>query len=204
MARTREFDETEVLEKARDLFWERGYGATSIDDLEKHLGISRSSLYRTFGGKRQLYDRTLTTYQDENLGRLRDLLLDTSDLRQALIDLFTSAARASHPECQTGARGCYVVNATTEMANSCTEALNFVATNRERFVAILTDALAGAQVRGKLDERSNAEELADYLFVCYNGLQVIVQTRIEREKLVKAVVRAVESLPWHPTNATTK
>lgn len=196
MARSKAFDTDRVLAKARDLFWQRGYTATSIQDLERRLGISRSSLYRTFGGKRQLYDQTLVAYQRENLSSLRGALLETDDLRRALDELFRSAALEQHPDCRTKSRGCYVVNATTEMANSCSEALHFVARNRERFVAILTEALAGAQVRGELDERSDAGELANYLFVCYNGLQVVVQTQIERDKLVRVMKRAVEGLPW--------
>jgi len=168
MARHREFDEELVLDKARDLFWERGYTATSIGDLEQHLGISRSSLYRFFGGKRELYDKTLARYQDENLGSLQ----------------------------HSKARGCYVVNATTEMANSCTEALGFVANNRERFVDIMQNVLARAQVQGKLKKQANPTELANYLFLCYSGLQVVVQTNIDRQELVKTVRRSVASLPW--------
>ena len=68
MPRETAFDETIILERARDLFWEKGYTATSIQDLEQALGIRRSSIYNTFGGKRQLYDRTLAQYQEENLG----------------------------------------------------------------------------------------------------------------------------------------
>ncbi|MFT5998223.1 MAG: TetR/AcrR family transcriptional repressor of nem operon [Neolewinella sp.] len=196
MARTKEFDEQTVLEKARDLFWERGYTATSIRDLEQHLGISRSSIYLFFGGKRELYDRTLAAYCEENMARLGKTLQEGPDLRQALIELFTESARQSHPDCKAQARGCYVVNATTEMANSCSEALRFVAENREQFVAIMQAALARAQEQGKLNEQADPAELANYLFVCYNGLQVVVRTNIEREVLVKAVVRSVEGLPW--------
>ncbi|WP_020566828.1 TetR/AcrR family transcriptional regulator [Neolewinella persica] len=196
MARTKEFDEQVVLEKARDLFWERGYTATSIRDLEEHLGISRSSIYMFFGGKRELYDRTLAAYRDENMTRLEKTLGAAEDLRQALIDLFTATARQSHPDCKAQARGCYVVNATTEMANSCAEALSFAAESREQFVAIMKAALARAQEQGKLEEQADPAELANYLFVCYNGLQVVVQTNIERATLVKAVVRGVEGLPW--------
>lgn len=196
MARTREFDERQVLEKARDLFWEHGYSATSIQDLEKYLGISRSSLYRTFGGKRELYDRTLAVYQEENLGHLQKALLNSHNLRDTLTELFTKTALMKHPGCQTGSRGCYIVNATTEMANACSDALRFVAKNRERFVAIMEDALARAQVQGELEEQSNPADLANYLFVCYNGLQVVVQTQIERSVLVKTVQQTIHGLPW--------
>ena len=196
MPREIAFDETTILARARDLFWEQGYTATSIQDLEKALGIRRSSIYNTFGGKRELYNRTLQQYQEENLGRLRELLHGAPDLRVALVDMFVHAATQEHPECLAKARGCYIVNATTEMANSCADALNFVSDNRQRFTSILKEALARSQVQSQLDAGSNVDELADYLFLCYNGLQVLVQTGIEREALVRAVSRCVDSLPW--------
>ena len=196
MPRKKAFDESAVLAKARDLFWERGYTATSIGDLEKALGISRSSIYASFGDKRALYDKTLAAYQHENLGRLKITLDETSDLRKTLHELFLSAATIKNTACQTGSRGCYVVNATTEMANACPEALNFVVANRKRFVVTMQDALARAQVQGTLDEQADPTDLANYLFVCYNGLQVVVQTGIEREALIKAVRHGVDALPW--------
>ena len=197
MARTKAFDVDQVLAKARDLFWERGYTATSIGDLEKALGISRSSLYQTFGGKRQLYDRTLSAYQDENLARLQALLVASDrPLRATLVEMFTFAATRIDSHCTSTARGCYMVNATTEMANSCSDALNILSGNREKFVAILSDALALARVRGELPESVEMGELANYLFVVYNGLQVVVQTSIDRKDLTTAVLRAVDSLPW--------
>lgn len=196
MPRTRAFDETEVLLRARDLFWEHGYTATSIDDLEKHLGISRSSLYRTFGGKRQLYDRTLGNYQQENLGRLRETLFEAPRLRERLQELFTGTALRHDAKCKSGSRGCYIVNVTTEMANACSRALDFVAANREQFVVILRGALLHAQQLGQLRPEADCTALANYLFLCYNGLQVVVQTNADRATLVKAVALAIEGLPW--------
>ncbi|MEO0733810.1 MAG: TetR/AcrR family transcriptional regulator [Bacteroidota bacterium] len=196
MARTKAFDETTVLEKARDLFWKQGYTATSIKELEEHLGISRSSLYRFFGGKRALYDRTLAIYQHEGHGQLRKALAGNDNVRQALRDLLVGTALQSHPECKSKARGCYVVNATTELANICGEALNFVAENRQQFAVIVQDALARAQVQGQLDPSADSVELADYVFMLYNGLQVVVQTGIERTALVRAVERGIAALPW--------
>jgi TetR/AcrR family transcriptional repressor of nem operon len=110
--------------------------------------------------------------------------------------MFTTAARQTHPDCKAQARGCYVVNATTEMANSCSDSLGFVSGNREQFVAIMQAAFARAQEQGMLDKQADPVELANYLFVCNNGLQVAVQTNIEREALVKAMVLSVKGLPW--------
>ena len=195
MARHREFDEELVLDKARDLFWERGYTATSIGDLEQHLGISRSSLYGFFGGKRELYNKTLIRYQEDNLSQLEQKLTDSKDPQETLTQLFVNTA-LQHADCHSSSRGCYIVNATTEMANSCTEALSFVAGNREAFVRIMQNFVARTQVQGKLSKQANPIELANYLFLFYNGLQVVVQTNIDRQELVKVVRRSVGALPW--------
>ena len=82
------------------------------------------------------------------------------------------------------------------MANSCTEALSFVAGNREAFVRIMQNFVARTQVQGKLSKQANPIELANYLFLFYNGLQVVVQTNIDRQELVKVVRRSVGALPW--------
>lgn len=57
MARTREFDEEKVLEAAMQLFWEKGYEATSLSDLTARMGIQRPSIYSTFGDKRSYLKR---------------------------------------------------------------------------------------------------------------------------------------------------
>ncbi|MFE0856924.1 TetR/AcrR family transcriptional regulator [Streptomyces mutabilis] len=53
--RPREFDKEQTLERALKLFWSRGYGATSIQDLVDALSVERGSLYGTFGDKRRFY-----------------------------------------------------------------------------------------------------------------------------------------------------
>src|SRR5277367_142217 len=63
MARTKDFDENEVLGKAINIFWYKGYNGTSMQDLVDGLGISRSSLYDTFGDKHSLYVKALESYQ---------------------------------------------------------------------------------------------------------------------------------------------
>ncbi len=58
----KQFDTDRALERARDLFWRRGYDGTGIAELEATLEIGRKSLYDTFGNKRALYLRSLEHY----------------------------------------------------------------------------------------------------------------------------------------------
>ena len=62
MARLREFDYDEVLESAMNLFWRRGYQATSITDIESATGLTKGSIYKAFDNKRDLFVKCLERY----------------------------------------------------------------------------------------------------------------------------------------------
>ena len=64
MARHKEFDQDIALDKAMTLFWQKGYEATSIQDLVDHMGIGRRSLYDTFNSKHDLFIAALDRYRD--------------------------------------------------------------------------------------------------------------------------------------------
>ena len=66
MARKKEFDEVEVLDKALDVFWKKGYSATSIQDLVDSMGINRASIYDTWGDKHNLYVESLKRYRQKS------------------------------------------------------------------------------------------------------------------------------------------
>lgn len=65
MGRVRVFDENTAIRAARDVFWERGYASTSLAELQAATGLSRSSVYGTFGSKRGLFEAVTHNYLDE-------------------------------------------------------------------------------------------------------------------------------------------
>ena len=185
MPRPRQFDEAAVLERARDLFWERGYAATSIQDLEKGLGIKRSSLYSVFGSKRALYERTLRKYQADNLAYLRAHFARGGDLRDAVRAMFMRAvdAQLHDPDRPVG---CYIVGATSELAAVDAEIFAFIADNRAVFVDILTTAFTDQG-----HAAAEAATTANFLFTFYNGLQIAIKTGMDRAALCRVVDTAV-------------
>ncbi|MCV0425140.1 MAG: TetR/AcrR family transcriptional regulator [Roseibium sp.] len=107
--RPRNFDEAAVLEIAIRVFWQNGYEATSLDDLTKAMGLSRSSFYSAFGCKQTLFLRALEHYSRNGIRNLKNVA-DTADgnaveaMMQALSDP------------QGGTQGCMLVNCITELA----------------------------------------------------------------------------------------
>lgn len=85
MARKKEFEYEEKLNVAMNLFWEQGYHVTSLSDLENHMKINRSSIYPTYGYKKELLLKCLDKYQQSKLSEYQEFLQDSSN--NALDDL---------------------------------------------------------------------------------------------------------------------
>lgn len=71
MARSRKFDEDQVVRASRDLFWPQGYAGMSLDDLGETTGLGRGSLYNTFGDKHIMFLRSLDDYCTEAFDGVR-------------------------------------------------------------------------------------------------------------------------------------
>src|ERR1051326_3516607 len=112
MARHKEFDREEALQKAMEVFWERGYEATSIQDLVEQMGINRQSLYDTFGDKHALYLAALDHYREVEGGKMFKLLERQGSVKKTLRKLFGGVV-----ECSVGGghrRGWFLGNAMSE------------------------------------------------------------------------------------------
>src|ERR1700733_563742 len=114
MARTKDFDETQVLAKAIKLFWQKGYNGTSMQDLVDALGISRSSLYDTFGDKHQLYIKALESYEQAETAKRNKALDKSIPARTAIRQLLDYTLQDLISDKQH--KGCFLTNAAVENA----------------------------------------------------------------------------------------
>ena len=169
MGRPKAFRPDEVVDRAKDVFWERGYQATSIADLETATGLDRSSLYHAFGSKQALFEVAAGRYVDENIdGRLRQLREPSAGLN-AISDFFDGMATSfgAHPE--LAARGCLVVNAVAERAGRDENATSAGASYRDLFRAAFENALLAAASRGEIGQ-ARVDPLARILTSMAMGL----------------------------------
>src|SRR5688572_23098070 len=94
MSRPREFDTEDVLDKATRLFWRRGYGGTSLHELEAAMGIGRTSIYAAFGGKEDLFLQVVDHYDARYSRQLRDALAAGGPVRDAVRRYFDALLAA--------------------------------------------------------------------------------------------------------------
>jgi len=175
MARPKEFDTTEVLNKALEIFWYKGYEATSIQDLTKHLGIGRQSLYDTFGGKRQLFFAALKRYTEQKTTYVVSILEKTSSGKAAIERVFRELVKTL-----TDAElciGCFMVNTAIELAPHDREIGNIIESNMEQEVQALYHALTRAKSQGELNDRhQDLMALARFLNNTRYGLVVTAKS----------------------------
>jgi TetR/AcrR family transcriptional repressor of nem operon len=192
VARTKAFDPDEALDRALDLFWRRGFEATSIADLVAHLGISRASLYDTFGSKHALYLRALDRYVEARDPAIVDALAQPGPALpavRALVERYASEAGG-----RAGARGCLVVNAAVERLPADSEATRRVERSWRTLEVALTSALTRARAGGELAPESDPRALARFLLVVMQGLRVLGRSDAEPARLTDATRTALAVL----------
>jgi TetR/AcrR family transcriptional repressor of nem operon len=97
VARTREFDEDQVLDAALQTFRRKGYEATTLPDLLEATGLARQSLYNAFGDKRELFLTSLRRYAEGEHDRMAEILRNRP-LRAAIATVFENVQRGADRE----------------------------------------------------------------------------------------------------------
>jgi TetR/AcrR family transcriptional repressor of nem operon len=190
MGRPRTFDIDEAVDRAMDLFWQRGFEATSTEDLVDGLGIARGSLYKAFGSKEALYALALQRYCRRHAKDLVAVLDGAEEVRPAIRAVFLALVEAdlADPE-----RGCLLVNAATERS-SHPQTVEQVTRTMRRIESALAGALERAQVRGEIAPGRDPRELAQFLTTVLQGLRVMGKARADRAFLVNTVEVALGAL----------
>ena len=189
MARPREFDVDEAVDRAKELFWRQGFHATSISDVAGELGLGAGSIYAAFGSKEGLYARALERYCNEQGRALIEALDSAEDVRTGVRQILTSLMEMDLAE----PRGCLLVNATTERDDD-PATIERVSLTMRQVESALIGALERAQVRGEIAADKDPVALGRFLLTFIQGLRVMGQARSGRAFIQSAIDVALASL----------
>ena len=181
MPRTKQFCEIETLEKAVELFWNKGFHATSMQDLVSHLGINRASLYGTYGDKHGLFKKALYAYSKSNREFLGKLLSEESDLIPGLRKLFTFTTQT--PQNFSSSPGCLMVNTAIEMLPNEPQYQEVIDQNREKMMGILKEFIGRERTGMHVLPPEEVQRLAYLTYTFQNGLQVIAKSESDSSKI---------------------
>lgn len=181
MARHKEFDLTEILDRAMVVFWDKGYEATSVQDLVDHTGIGRGSLYSTYGGKHALFLATLERYRQTRGPLLAEILDGPGTAKEKLRLVFDGVTEDAVSE--WGWRGCFLINSVVEMAPHDAVTVKKVDAALSGSEEGLYGLLVRAQATGDVSSDKDPRSLARFLWNTVQGLRVMAKRNARKEEL---------------------
>jgi len=175
------FDSETALEKAANLFWEKGYEATSTEDLLAAMDLQRGSLYNTFGSKKKVYQLALDCLEKKRFAALKKRLSESDQPIEVIRSIFLKLAEGSPSEHY---KGCYLGNTVAELSNIDAELTGAAQNYLKMFEDILYQQIRAAQERGELRTKESPRVLARYLLSLWNGINITRRVYPEKKMLL--------------------
>jgi TetR/AcrR family transcriptional repressor of nem operon len=189
VGRPKEFDESEALARAMEVFWSQGYEATSVQDLLDAMGINRASMYATFGDKHALFVAAIDHYGRTETAKLEEALAGRpvlGTIRRILQQVGDSGGRPC--------RGCLATNTIVELAPHDPEVAEAACCLLRRIEKAFARALERAVDEGELPRRANTRALARFLTSTFQGLVVMRKASASRASIKDTVDVALSAL----------
>ena len=191
MGRSKQYDRTELLDRAVELFRQQGFNGTSTAELVNEFGVNRKSMYAEFGSKQELFEAALEHYDRTHLTRVLAPIEAADAGGDAIRQAF--AGYASAGEGWFRGRGCLMCNTAVERGALDPASGRFAAAYLDRIHSAFRHALENGRRAGDLDETADLGELAALFTTLLIGVAASVRAEAPPEQL-HATSRAVSSI----------
>jgi AcrR family transcriptional regulator len=186
------FDTEEALDRAMEIFWQRGYEGASLSELTKAMGISRPSLYAAYGNKEELFYKVLDRYAEGPAAFCSDALLERTAyevVKRLLNDTIDNVTNPSTP------LGCLSVQAALSTGEEVEPIRQEVNSRRASIEIALCRRLEQAKLDGDLPADSDPAILARYITTFNQGMSVQASAGTSREALHQIAEMALRAWP---------
>ena len=173
MPRPKEFNPDDAVEKAMQVFWHKGYEATSMEDLLTAMDLNRGSLYDTFGDKRQLFLKVVDRYCTTFVGSKFSLLDQPGPALPILRQFIHGMIEGTLADPQR--RGCLIANTVMELSPHEEEIAGTLRQALKMAEDTFFKVLARAKQQGELKDDKNPRTLARFLTTMLQGIIVMIK-----------------------------
>lgn len=190
--RPRVFDPDDALDKALQIFWNRGYEGTSLAELTETLGVNKPSLYAAFGNKEELFMKALSKYATGPVAFVKDVINEPTARAVAQRFLYEAAdflTQTSHP------KGCMIVQGALSGGESAEMVKQVLIQYRAGYENFLTKRFEQAKQDGDLPRDANPQALAKYLATLHQGMSVQATSGASKEDLLAITDLALSAWP---------
>jgi len=191
MPREKQFNEEQAIQRFTKVFWQKGYNACSVGDLVAASGLSRSSLYDTFGDKEQLFIRCLKSYGAQTKSSLEDATKDKITALEKIEAVMLMPF--SRPDGSQNCKGCLAVNTMSELDGTPNDVQQLIKNTKDGFEDFLIGCIKDGQANGEIIDHFPPESLAAMLYTNFCG-SLILQKAFPDEASVMRNVQQILGL----------
>jgi TetR/AcrR family transcriptional repressor of nem operon len=174
-----------------NVFWEKGFAATSLDDVTRETGINKPSLYAAFGDKTSLFLQILERYHDALLGHMRETLAKSGTAREPIRSWFLGFL----PACSGAtSRGCLSVNTTLEAANLDERIWQAIESFDRRQESLMEAAIRRGVRAGEFAADLDPKAAARHLMATHKGFLLMSRGKPTAARTRRAMEQALSSL----------
>jgi TetR/AcrR family transcriptional repressor of nem operon len=193
MPRPPSFSNDALTDRALEQFWGHGYNATSMDDLVRTTSVSRHGIYKTYGGKKQLFLACFERYQDIVVSPAFDVV-EKDQAKFSHVGQYFEHQISSGEAMGLPGPGCFVANSATEVAPFDPDTMNEVRKHNVRLHQGFKNAITNEFASNSTLQKHDIEELAELMVVFTNGLWSRSRTVTDAGTLRTSAVRFLEMI----------
>jgi TetR/AcrR family transcriptional repressor of nem operon len=182
------FDTDEAIDKATQVFWAKGFEATSLADLLKEMGINKGSFYNAFGSKKSLFTQSLLKYDREQRRQVLEQLSSLQDPILAINTLFDALVEQSLADVER--KGCFLVNTALDLPNHDEDIQKTVKKGLNDFEAFFEQQVRLGISTGVIPDRVNITVTAKGLLTLVVGLRVLARGVFDQASLTAIKTQA--------------
>ncbi len=180
MPRVKLFDREEVLKKAMELFWEKGYASTSLSDLTTHLDIGKGSFYATFNSKQALFEEAFDLYRGERVNILGEFLDSEPDVKTGVRKFLVLSLEEFLNDDKR--KGCMVTNTCSDYAGIGKKMENKLVEHNLSLRQVLVNYIERSQVSTK-----KAESIAATILTFLIGMSQEVKFKKDEDLYLQSI-----------------
>jgi len=179
----KQFNQEQALDKALNVFWNKGFEATSMQDLINQMGINRASLYQTFGNKYDLFIASLDRYIEINQQQIHETLKAPGSPLDNLYQLFLHFIGQAE---NTQQSGCFINNTAVELGPHDAQVAEKIRQFWKQLEHMIFDALNRAIKKNQLPSGTDTKRLAALLNTNLQGLVIKSKTSTSQDELINS------------------
>ncbi len=192
MARPREFDPKKALQTAIEVFWEKGYQATSVDEVIRRSGVAKYGIYGTFGTKRELFMKVLEQYASDRHKDIQRPIRQPDAALPEILAFFDDVPRLITSTAHPG--GCLIARTGVEVGLQDPEIRDFVKSFFRDTAKALKGCLERAVEREQLEKSTGVSSLATYLVTEFRTALMLASSGSSRREIAQHLEVALQAL----------